>query len=41
MLALRGSRFQYFLPVSPQEGPGRDDFVRWILEEKSDRFHEG
>ena len=32
MLAFRGSRFQYFLSVSPREGPGRGDLNRWILE---------
>jgi len=32
MLAFQGSRFQYFLSVSPQEGPGRGDLSRWILE---------
>jgi len=41
MLTFLVSRFQYFLSVSPQEGLGRGDLIRWILEEKSDRFHEG
>jgi hypothetical protein len=40
MLTFRGSRFQYLLSVSPQEGPGRGDLNRWILEEESNGFHE-
>jgi hypothetical protein len=34
MLAFRGLRFQYLLSVSPQEGLGRGDLNRWILEAK-------
>ena len=32
MLTFWGSRFQYFLSVSPQEGLGRVDLRCWILE---------
>ena len=37
MLTFRGSRFQYFLSVSPQEGLGRCDLNRWILEAQKQR----
>ena len=41
MLAFRGSRFQYFLSVSPPEGLGRDDLSRWILEARKRQIHVG
>jgi len=37
MLTFRGSRFQYFLSVSPQEGLGRGDLNPWILEAQKQR----